>query len=185
MTDALWYLGRGSGLVSLLLLTVVVVLGIAARSGEPFLGLPRFAVTAVHRSSSLLAVAFLLLHVGTLLFDPYAQLNVVDLVLPFEGAYRPFWLGLGTLAADLIVAVVVTSLLRHRLGARAWRAVHWLAYAAWPLALAHGLGVGTDNTTPWLLAVCIGCAIAAAAALLWRLSMRPAITTVRRPEVAR
>ena len=137
MTEALWYLGRGSGLCSLVLLTVVVALGIGNRSGRELFGLPRFAVALVHRNAALLSVAFLAMHVTTLLFDPYAQLTLVDLVLPFAGTYRPFWLGLGTLALDLVAALVVTSLLRQRLGRRSWKAVHWLAYAAWPVALLH------------------------------------------------
>jgi len=169
MTAALWYLARGTGAVSLLLLTVVVALGVATRSGRPAFGLPRFAVTAVHRNASLLAVALLAIHVTTLLFDPYAQLRLVDLVLPFAGSYRPFWLGLGTLGVDLIVALVATSLLRHRLGVRAWRAVHWLAYAAWPVALLHGLGTGTDSHTLWLRVIAGTCAAAVAASVAWRL----------------
>jgi methionine sulfoxide reductase heme-binding subunit len=170
MTDALWYLGRGTGVVALVLLTVVVVLGITSRSGRPAFGLPRFAVAAVHRNAALLAVTLLGVHVTTLLFDPYAQLRLVDLVLPFGGAYRPFWLGLGTLALDLVVALVVTSLARHRLGVRAWRAVHWLAYACWPVALVHGLGTGTDGSRPWLWAVAAGCVALVLAAVAWRRS---------------
>jgi sulfoxide reductase heme-binding subunit YedZ len=170
MTDALWYLARGTGVVSLILLTVVVALGIGSRSGRPAFGLPRFAVTVVHRNASLLAVVLLCVHVTTLLSDPYAQLRLVDIVLPFTGAYRPFWLGLGTLGFDLILALVATSLLRHRLGLRAWRAVHWLAYAAWPVAVLHGLGNGTDSGTLWLRATAGGCVAAAAASLAWRLS---------------
>jgi len=170
MTEALWYLSRGTGAVSLMLLTVVVALGIATRSGQPAFGLPRFAVTAVHRNASLLAVALLGIHVTTLLFDPYAQLKLVDIVLPFAGSYRPFWLGLGTLGLDLIVALVATSLLRHRLGLRAWRAVHWLAYAAWPVALLHGLGTGTDSHTVWLRVIAGACVAAVAASVAWRLA---------------
>jgi sulfoxide reductase heme-binding subunit YedZ len=180
VTSALWYLGRGSGVVTLLLLTLVVVLGIASRSGRTLLGLPRFAVAAIHRTVSLLAVALLVVHVATLLFDPFAQLRLADLVIPFRGAYRPVWLGLGTLAADLVAALVATSLLRHRLGARAWRAVHWLAYAAWPVALLHGLGTGTDATTGWLRNLTVVCFGAVAGAVAWRLSP----IFVGRPSVA-
>jgi sulfoxide reductase heme-binding subunit YedZ len=170
VTNALWYLGRGSGAVSLVLLSVVVVLGIGSRAGRPVFGLPRFAVTAVHRNVSLLAVAFLALHVVTLLVDPYAQLRLVDVLLPFAGAYRPLWQGLGTLAFDLVLALVATSLLRHRMGLRTWRAVHWIAYAAWPVALLHGLGNGTDNGQLWLWCIAVACVAAVLAAICWRLS---------------
>ena len=174
MTDALWYFGRGTGLVSLVLLTVVVALGVGARSGRPAFGLPRFAVSLLHRNAALLAVVFLAGHVLALYFDPYAQLRLADLVLPFAGQYRPFWLGLGTLAADLVAAIVVTSLLRRRIGARAWRLVHWLAYLCWPIALLHGLQTGTDGGTWWLRTVAGLCAAAVLAAVGWRLS--PAFT---------
>ena len=170
MTNALWYLARGAGVVSLLLLTVVVVLGIGARSGRSMFGLPRFGVSAVHRNASLLAVSFIVVHIVTLLFDPYAQLRLVDVFVPFGGAYRPLWLGLGAVAFDLIVALVATSLLRHRIGLRAWRFVHWAAYAVWPVALLHGWFVGTDAPEVWLRALSVACVVAVACAAGWRLS---------------
>ena len=97
-------------------------------------------------------------------------LRLVDIVVPFAAAYRPVWLGLGTLALDLIAALMITSLVRQRLGARAWRAVHWLAYAAWPAAFLHGLFTGTDAGEPWMRAVAVACAVTVSAALIWRLS---------------
>ena len=170
MTDALWYFARGSGLVTLVLLTVVVALGIGARSGRTAFGLPRFAVNLLHRNAALLALVMLTGHLVSLLFDPYAQLRLFDLVLPFVGQYRPLWQGLGTLAFDLILAIVATSLLRRRIGARVWRVVHWLAYLCWPVALLHGLGTGTDNGTWWLWTVAMSCVVAVVAAVGWRLS---------------
>lgn len=170
MTDAPWFFGRGTGLVSLVLLSLVVALGIGARSGRPAFGLPRFAVNLLHRNAALLAVVFLAGHVLSLFFDPYAQLRLADLVLPFAGDYRPFWLGLGTLAFDLVVAIVVTSLLRRRLGVRAWRLVHWLAYLCWPIAMLHGLQTGTDGGTWWLRTVAGLCAALVLTAVAWRLS---------------
>jgi methionine sulfoxide reductase heme-binding subunit len=169
VTDALWYFGRGTGVVSLVLLSIVVALGIGARSGRTVFGLPRFAVNLVHRNASLLAVILLTGHVVSLYFDPYAQLRFFDLVVPFVGEYRPFWLGLGTLAFDLVLALIATSLLRHRLGARTWRLVHWLAYLSWPIALLHGWQTGTDGSSWWLRAVLVLCTALVAAAVTWRL----------------
>jgi sulfoxide reductase heme-binding subunit YedZ len=169
-TDTLWYLGRGSGVVTLVLLTISIVLGIGTRSGRPAPWLPRFAVAALHRNTSLLAAVFLVLHVVLLLFDPYAQLAVVDTVVPFLAGYAPFWVGLGTLTLDLLAALVLTSLLRHRIGRRTWRAVHWTGYAAWPVALVHALGAGTDAGSGWFLVLAGVCAVAVAGAVCWRLS---------------
>jgi sulfoxide reductase heme-binding subunit YedZ len=184
MTDALWFLGRGTGVVSLVLLSLVVALGVASRSGRPLPGLPRFAVVAVHRSAALLAVAFLVVHVTTLLFDPYAQLDLLAVVVPFSAAAEPFWYGLGALALDLVLAVVVTSLLRARIGPRAWRAVHWLAYLAWPVAVLHGVGSGSDAATGWMLAVTGVCVAAVAVAVTWRLRFDAAAEPVAVPVAA-
>ena len=101
----------------------------------------------------MMAVAFLVVHVVTLLLDPQSELKLVDLVLPFDATYRPLWMGLGTVGLDLMAAVFVTSLLRQRIGVRAWRAVHWLAYLSWPVAILHTVGTGTDRSTWWLLAL--------------------------------
>jgi sulfoxide reductase heme-binding subunit YedZ len=172
MNDALWYFGRGTGVSALVLFSLVVVLGIVVRAGRPLPGLPRFAVTALHRTTSLTAVAFLALHITTLELDPYAQLRLVDIVVPFMAAYRPFWQGLGTVALDLVVLLVVSSLLRHRLGLRTWRVLHWTAYLCWPVAIAHAIGNGTDGTSSWLLAIVGVCVTAVAAAVMWRVAGR-------------
>ena len=172
MSKALWYLGRGTGVSSLVLLTLVLVLGIVVRSGRPLPGLPRFAVAAVHRTTSLTAVAFLAIHIVTMLADPYAQLRLIDVVLPFVGSYRPFWQGLGTVAVELIVLLVVSSLLRHRLGLRTWRSIHWAAYACWPLAVAHGWGNGTDRASTWMLIILATCVLTVIGALGWRIGSR-------------
>ena len=187
MTDALWYFGRGTGVVTLVLLTIVVALGVGARSGRTAFGLPRFAVNLLHRNAALLAVVLVIGHVVSLLFDPYAQLRIFDLIVPFAGSYRPLWQGLGTLAVDLLIAIVVTSLMRKRIGARAWRVVHWLAYLCWPVALLHGLGNGTDNGTWWLWTVAMTCVAVVVAAVAWRVSPSfarfPARVERRRPEL--
>jgi sulfoxide reductase heme-binding subunit YedZ len=156
--------------VTLVLFTLVVALGIATRSGRPLLGLPRFAVTTVHRGVSLLALVFLAIHVTMMLLDPYAPVRLVDLLVPFVNSYRSFWLGLGTVAAELLVALIVTSLLRHRIGLRAWRFLHWAAYLAWPVAVAHGLGTGTDNGRWWLWLTTGACVALVAGCVIWRLS---------------
>jgi len=104
-----------------------------------------------------------------LLADPYAQLRLIDYIVPFLGAYKPLWLGLGTLAFDVLIAVMLTALLRHRLGVRTFRVVHWATYGLWPLALVHSLGNGTDSGRRWFLAVAAACVLLVVAAGSWRL----------------
>jgi methionine sulfoxide reductase heme-binding subunit len=169
---ALWYLGRSSGVVSLVLLTLVVALGIATRSGRLLPGLPRFAVSAVHRSASLLAVVFLTVHVVTLTLDPQSQLRWIDAVMPFGSHLKPLWIGLGAASLDLMAALVVTSLLRQRIGHRVWRAIHWAAYALWPLAVLHTVGTGTDMHRAWMLSLVAACTLTVAGLVGWRLSTR-------------
>src|SRR5258708_33594855 len=125
---------------------------------------PRFLPAGLHRNISLLVLVFLALHVGTTVLDTFVSVPVIAVFVPFASSYKPFWLGLGTIALDLLLALLVTSLLRGRLGYRSWRRVHWIAYACWPIGLAHGLGTGTDRATIWVFAVTVGCAAAVAAA---------------------
>jgi sulfoxide reductase heme-binding subunit YedZ len=174
MNELLWAIGRTSGIVALVLFSASIVLGILTHRGSPLPGLPRFGVVIVHRNVSLLAAVFLVLHVLTLLGDSYAKLDLIDVVVPFLGSFQPFWQGLGTVAFDLILAVIVTSLLRHRIGDRAFRWVHWFVYAMWPIAVLHSIGNGTDGSSSWFVLVLAGCLIAVGSALIWRLSTRSA-----------
>ncbi len=166
--SAYWYLTRGTGAVSLALLTLTVALGVANVRRVHAERLPRFVIDAVHRNASLLAVVFVAVHVVTSLLDGYAPIRLADVVLPFGSAYRPLWLGFGALSLDLLVAVIVTSLLRRRFGHRAWRATHWLAYASWPVALLHSLGTGSDTRTTWMLVLTGGCLIVVIVAVVAR-----------------
>lgn len=170
-TSPLWFATRATGLTALVLLTVSVVFGIltSVRFARP--AWPRFVTVSLHRNLSLLAATFTGLHVLTTVTDPYASISVVSAVLPFSSAYRRIWLGLGAVAFDLLLAVLVTSLLRVRLGPRTWRLVHWAAYLCWPVALIHGLGTGTDGAARWVLAVTAACALALLTAGAWRLAV--------------
>ncbi|MEV1062053.1 ferric reductase-like transmembrane domain-containing protein [Streptomyces sp. NPDC050263] len=168
-SETLWYANRATGAVCLVLFTVVVLLGVAVRLKARVPGLPRFGTMSLHRTLSLSATAFLALHISSATVDGYVNITVVDALIPFVSDYQPLWLGLGTVAFDLMLAVLVTSLLRERLGHRTWRAVHWLAYASWPVALVHGIGIGTDTGADWmtwLTVACVATAVAACAARL-------------------
>jgi DMSO/TMAO reductase YedYZ heme-binding membrane subunit len=152
-----WYLTRSTGAVSLILLTLSVALGVAGVRRWSSPRWPRFVLDSLHRNVSLLAVAFLLAHILTAVLDSFAPISLTDAIIPFGGSYRPFWLGLGAIAFDLLLAVAATSMVRRRLGYDSWRAIHWLAYACWPVALLHGLGTGSDVKSAWLLALNIVC----------------------------
>lgn len=169
--SAYWYLTRATGAVALLLLTVSVVLGILGplrfTAGPRW---PRFAIDSLHRDISLLVIVLLVAHIITSVLDSFAPIKLIDAVIPFSSAYRPLWVGLGALGFDLIVALIITSLMRRRLGYSTWRAIHWLAYASWPVAVLHGLGTGSDTKVWWMLALTALCVIAVTVAVLARIA---------------
>jgi len=164
----LWYVSRGSGLILLALFSVVVVLGIATRTGSAPRTWHRFTVAELHRTLSLFAMALLTLHVVTAIADPYVSIWWWATIIPFVSHYKAAALGLGTLAVDFGAAVILTSLFRHRLGFKAWRAVHWLAYLAWPVAFVHSLRAGNDLGIAWVYAVEWGSAALVATAVVAR-----------------
>jgi methionine sulfoxide reductase heme-binding subunit len=165
----LWYSTRGAGVVSLLMLTAVAVLGVMTSLRLAPGAWPRFLMGSFHRNLGLLAVAFLTVHVVTAVVDPFTNLGWMAALVPFSSWYRTFWLGLGAVALELLAAVVLTSLVRRWLGYGAWRTVHWLAYACWPVAMVHGLGTGSDSGSVWLRGVDVICALAVATAVGARL----------------
>jgi DMSO/TMAO reductase YedYZ heme-binding membrane subunit len=160
----LWYVTRGTGVVALLLLTASVMLGVVSSLGWRTDRWPRFAVNAVHRNLTLLAVGFVVVHVVTTVLDAYAPVSLVAAVVPFTSPYRPIWLGLGAVAFDLLLALVVSSLARGWTPPRAWRTVHWAAYVAWPVALLHAFGTGSDARVGWFTWLGIACLGGVAAA---------------------
>lgn len=169
---ALWYLSRGTGVATLVMLTVVVALGVANAKRLRTRWIPRFVVDGLHRNVALLSVVFLAIHVLSALADSYVSIRLVDVFIPFAPSYSPLWIGLGALSLDLMLAVLVTSLLRRRIGHRVWRATHWLAYASWPVALLHSMGAGTDTGTRWMTLLTLVCVGTVAVAVLARLAGR-------------
>jgi sulfoxide reductase heme-binding subunit YedZ len=166
---ALWYASRATGVVALLLLTGVMVLGMLVNRQGRVPGLPKFAVTGLHRNLSLLAVVFVAIHVLTAVADGYVNIPLTSAVVPFTSPYERLWLGLGAVGLDLMVAVIVTSLLRRHLSRRAWRVVHLLSYLCWPVAWVHSVFASNDLQQGVLIVLALLCAIAVAVALVWRL----------------
>jgi DMSO/TMAO reductase YedYZ heme-binding membrane subunit len=154
--------------MALVLLTITMVLGLTTTTRTRARNWPGFAQQEMHRRISILAVVFLGLHVLTSVLDTYVNISWVSVVVPFTSHYSSFWVGIGAVALDLMLAVSVTSLLRSRMRPGTWRAVHWLAYLSWPIAVAHTYGMGTDSHEGWVIALGVTCTIAVTAALAWR-----------------
>jgi len=165
----LWYVDRGSGLVALMLLTGSVVLGIVSVARVHSPAWPRFALAQLHRNLALLALVFGVVHVFTSVIDSYVPITLADAAIPFAAAYKPFWLALGTISADLMLAVLITTALRRRIGFQTWRSIHLLSYACWGASAVHSVGIGSDaRSAVWgvmIIATCVG---AVAGALVQR-----------------
>lgn len=179
-STALWYATRASGIMALLLLTLTMVLGLATTTRARARHWPGYAQQEIHRRISILAVVFLGIHVLTSVVDSYVDIGWAAVVVPFSSGYERFWVGVGTVSLDLMLAVFVSSLLRPHLSAGTWRAIHWLAYLSWPIAMAHTFGMGTDAREPWVLALGVLCGLAVAVALALRLRMTSRQASVRR-----
>jgi sulfoxide reductase heme-binding subunit YedZ len=153
----LWYVNRAAGLVTLMLLTASVALGIIVALRARSDRWPRFAIADLHRNLGLLALVFGTVHVGAAAMDDYVELEWIDTVIPFAADYKPLWIGFGAIAADLMLAVLITSGLRRHMGYRAWRMVHYLSYGAWGVGLLHAVAIGTDRGSAWMLSVVAAC----------------------------
>jgi sulfoxide reductase heme-binding subunit YedZ len=163
-----WYLMRGTGFVALILFTLTVLLGIVGVTRLHSPRWPRLVTGELHRNVALTATCFLGLHIVTALIDSWVGLGWIGAVVPFHATYRPLWLGAGVVAFDTLLAVVASSLLRRRIGARVWRLIHWGAWIMWPMAVLHALGAGTDSTRGWGLGIVLICVGAVGAGAAWR-----------------
>ena len=165
----LWYATRATGIVTLVLLTLTMVLGLVTTSRSRARNWPGFAQQELHRRISILAVVFLVIHVITSILDSYVHIGWLAVVVPFASPYARLWVGLGTISLDLMVAVFISSLLRAHLRPGTWRGIHWLAYASWPIALAHTFGLGTDSREHWVIFLGAACLLSVGLSLAWRM----------------
>jgi sulfoxide reductase heme-binding subunit YedZ len=148
-----WYAARAAGIVAYLLLSFVVVLGTTMARKAAMQRWPQFALEEVHRFAGLLVGAFVAIHVLTIAIDSWLPFSVASIAIPLLSRYRAVWVALGIVAAELLVALAVTNHYRRRLPYRFWRRAHYLNFVVWTAATLHGVGSGTDRSSPWLLAV--------------------------------
>jgi methionine sulfoxide reductase heme-binding subunit len=164
-----WYAARAAGVVAYILLSTVVVLGVTMAGKKKLHRWPRFAVEDIHRFGGILVGTFVAIHVVTIAIDSWLPFSLVSIVVPFISKYKPIWVGLGIVAAELLVALAITNRLRNRsLPYRFWRRAHYLNFAVWGGATLHNLGSGTDRGTPWLLAIMAATIGLVVAAVIWR-----------------
>jgi methionine sulfoxide reductase heme-binding subunit len=176
-----WLLARASGLTAYVLLTLAVIAGITVKTRVLGQAARAASVVDVHRFLTTLTLGALAIHALTLVLDTTVRITPLALLVPGLSPYRPLPTGLGVLAAELMVLVVLSFRFRRRIGMRAWRALHFATYPIFLLATAHGLLAGTDSSAPWAFDLYAGAVGVVAAATTWR-----ALTVVprRRPKGA-
>jgi DMSO/TMAO reductase YedYZ heme-binding membrane subunit len=165
-------LEASSGELALLALTVSVVLGVAATERHFLPPGARVTAQIAHRAVALTAFGFLVVHI--LLETVGGNATPLAAVLPFVSASERLYLGLGTMASDLVIAVIATSVARMRYSRSAhphlWRVVHLCVYVAWPMAILHGILMpGVPVWAAWTYGIC---AAAVALASTARIRMR-------------
>jgi DMSO/TMAO reductase YedYZ heme-binding membrane subunit len=169
-----------AGVFALVGLTAAVAAGLIACDRIIMSPAGRVVAQAVHRALSLVAVGLLVTHV---LLEVLAHRSrPVDAVVPFVARGQTFYLGLGTLASDLLLLILATGIARPRFAARGaagWRVLHVTAYLAWPTAVVHGLLAGRHAKpyVDWSYGACL-------AAVMLALLIRLVATTRNRDEVA-
>jgi DMSO/TMAO reductase YedYZ heme-binding membrane subunit len=163
-----WLLARASGMTAYALLTATVLAGLVHKSRVR-------NVLDLHRFLPTLAFGMLALHGVALVLDRTVHMPLAGLLVPGASPYRPVAVALGVLACELMVVVAVSFSLRRRIGFRAWRRLHWLTYAVFLFATAHGIAAGTDSTRPWAQNVYLAAAAAVVFATAWRALARPAL----------
>jgi predicted ferric reductase len=169
MSATTWYIARSSGIVAYLLLSSSVVLG-ALMAGRTKFTWPRFAVEEVHRFLALLAGVFVVVHGSALLLDTVVPISLGQALVPFASPYRPFAVGMGVLAAEIMAAVGITNYFRSRIPHKLWRRAHYLTLAVWGLATVHGFLAGTDRFDPWFAGIAVATVSTVAIVLYGRFS---------------
>ena len=145
-----WYFARTSGIMLYLVLWVSVMTGLELTTSllDRFGG--RGVVFSVHAFTTELAYGFLALHLLSIAADPTVRFSPQELLLPFATQWHEPWTGCGVLAADLTVLIGASFAVKRVIGHPAWRALHWLTFPLFGLALLHGLGAGSDARVLWV-----------------------------------
>jgi len=144
-----WYLTRAAGFVAYLLLFTSLVFGLLMTSDLTGRWYRRFQAYDVHRFLSILTLGFVVFHVLIVLPDRYIGFSIVELLVPLASPYRPEFMALGILALALLLLIIGSFYARRLVGYRTWRMLHYITFALFISAMAHGIGAGTDSGRPW------------------------------------
>ena len=169
-----WIEARASGLLALMLLTTSVIAGLVLRSRPFGSSLKPAAVTDIHRFLAMLCLGATAIHGAALVLDSSVHIGIVGLLVPGFVPYRPVWVGIGVVAAELMTLVYVSFSQRKRIGVKTWRRLHWSTYGIFTAMVVHGVMSGTDTAQPWALGIYLSAIAAVVMATAWRILVPPA-----------
>jgi predicted ferric reductase len=167
-----WYLTRAAGITLYLLLWISLMSGLGLTTNALDRWVGRGRMFSLHAFATQLSYGFLALHLLSLAADPTVHFGAKELLVPFAAPWREPWTGFGVLAGAFIVVIGVSFAIKRIIGQRVWRALHWLTFPLYALALLHGLGAGSDARTPWLAAIYLTTGSAAVLFTCYRLLSR-------------
>jgi DMSO/TMAO reductase YedYZ heme-binding membrane subunit len=182
-----WYAARASGFVSWGLLLAGMVWGLLLATRALGRRPTPAWILSLHRFLGALAVAFVGVHVGAILIDSYTNFSLVNVLVPFTGTWHPTAVAFGIVSMYLLLAVEITSLVRDRMSAKAWRTVHMLSYFLFGAATIHMVTAGTDIRAIMATsaAVLLGIVVTFGSTALYLWRTEPRDPASRRPRVAR
>jgi methionine sulfoxide reductase heme-binding subunit len=146
-----WITSRAAGGAALILASASVGAGLMMSARRP--AASKRDLRPIHEALSLTTLAMVALHGLALLGDSFMRPGLAGIAVPFVGAYRPLWTGIGIVAGYGLAALGLTYYLRDRIGAARWRRLHRLTAVFWIAAIVHTIGAGSDAGEIWFLAV--------------------------------
>lgn len=156
-----WLLARAAGVVSFVLLSLLVLVGLAM--SQPTWKTRYYTTKRLlpwHRAGTLVFVAFLLTHILAIALDPYVAIGWVGALIPFQSEYRPIPVALGTLAWYFVIVLAFTAYAGRSLFGVKWLTIHRLAVVVYVLAWFHAVWTGSDALFLKPLYVISGTAVA-------------------------
>jgi sulfoxide reductase heme-binding subunit YedZ len=165
-----WITSRAAGTAALVLSSASVGVGLLVRGRGQSRRVLGGDARTLHEALALATLAAIAIHGATLLGDRFLHPTVLDISIPFTGAYRPFWTGIGILGGWGLAVLGLSYYARRWIGQSRWRTLHRFTGLFWLLGVAHSVGAGSDARQPWLLVAVAAPAIPALVLLLGRLS---------------
>lgn len=158
LNTILWILGRSTGMVGVVLLSLAAAMGLALSMKASSPRFPRWLTTELHRYVTILALVVSVMHLAVLWLDTESGLSLVSLVVPFTSSWEPLAVGMGVLGLEITLVVWLTTRIRDRIGYRSWRVIHRFTSVGWVLVIGHGLLAGTDTGATWAVLTYAACA---------------------------